>query len=153
MLDMEVNFSQEEQQAPATDEPLEAIASRDKDAQLYIDYEGQLHRISDLQKVNYFMSNLLEKRFSYLCKTIIELLFINFPELYWNIWHQSKINLSWLFRFFLSFRNFLFLYAFTYKIYLSASCQTFLYYYSFDSFKLVFAWYFSNWLDMIKLPF
>jgi hypothetical protein len=61
MLDMEVNFSQEEQQAPATDEPLEAIASRDKDAQLYIDYEGQLHRISDLQKVNYFMSSLLEK--------------------------------------------------------------------------------------------
>ena len=82
MLDMEVNFSQEEQQAPATDEPLEAIASRDKDAQLYIDYEGQLHRISDLQKVNYFMSSLLEKSFSYLCKTILELLFIIFSELY-----------------------------------------------------------------------
>ena len=83
MLDMEVNFSQEEQQqAPATDEPLEAIASRDKDAQLYIDYEGQLHRISDLQKVNYFMSSLLEKSFSYLCKTILELFFIIFSELY-----------------------------------------------------------------------
>ena len=50
------NFSQEEQ--TTTDEPLEAIASRDKDAQLYIDYEGKLHRISDLQKVDYFMSSL-----------------------------------------------------------------------------------------------
>ena len=58
MLDMEVNFSQEEQ--TTTDEPLEATAARDKDAQLYIDYEGKLHRISDLQKVNYFMSSLLE---------------------------------------------------------------------------------------------
>ena len=52
---MDVNFSQEELQT-TTDEPLEAIASRDKNAQLYIDYEGKLHRISDLQKVNYFMS-------------------------------------------------------------------------------------------------
>ena len=59
MLDMEVNFSQEELQT-TTDEPLEATAARDKDAQLYIDYEGKLHRISDLQKVNYFMSSLLE---------------------------------------------------------------------------------------------
>ena len=57
MLDMEVNFSQEEQDQSTTDEPLEAIASRDKDAQLYIDYEGNLHRISDLQKVNCFMSS------------------------------------------------------------------------------------------------
>ena len=62
MLDMEVNFSQEEQQAPATDEPLEAIASRDKDAQLYIDYEGQLHRISDLKKVNFFHVQLSGKK-------------------------------------------------------------------------------------------
>ena len=57
MLDMEVNFSQEELQT-TTDEPLEATAARDKDAQLYIDYEGKLHRISDLQKVDYFMSSL-----------------------------------------------------------------------------------------------
>ena len=57
MLDMEVNFSQEELQT-TTDEPLEATAARDKDAQLYIDYEGKLHRISDLKKVDYFMSSL-----------------------------------------------------------------------------------------------
>ena len=68
ILDLEVTFSQEEQ--TTTDEPLEATAARDKDAQLYIDYEGKLHRISELQKVNYFMSSLLEKVFPIYAKTI-----------------------------------------------------------------------------------
>ena len=33
---------------------------------------------------------------------ILKLLFIHFSELYWNHWHQSKINLYWVSLFFYS---------------------------------------------------
>ncbi len=58
ILDMEINFSQEEGTAPNNeteetddnDEPLEVKALKDKDVRLYIDFEGKLHRIKDLKE-------------------------------------------------------------------------------------------------------
>ena len=47
ILDMEVNFSQEEENVQ---ENLEKTAKENRNAQLYIDFEGRLHRLKDLEK-------------------------------------------------------------------------------------------------------
>jgi hypothetical protein len=65
MLDMEINFSQEQLDDQAEDhvttqEPLELTAVRDKNVQLYIDFEGKLHKISDLKKNQSAHEGLLE---------------------------------------------------------------------------------------------
>ena len=51
ILDMEVNFSQEEQKEEQTQEELLETAKLNRNApQLYIDFEGRLHRLKDLKK-------------------------------------------------------------------------------------------------------
>ena len=51
ILDMEVNFSQEDKdQTEQTQEELQETAKLNRNAQLYIDFEGRLHRLKDLKK-------------------------------------------------------------------------------------------------------